>query len=508
LVTVFLEILWGYGGDWIDPETREVSIDQPEALRALDFLKRSLGTISPTAVTTYAEEDTRTLFQNGRAVFLRNWPYVWTAMAQSPLRKEGRVGMAPVVHAPGQRSAATLGGWGFAISKLTRNPEAARLRLRACFRFDLAAGEAGPSAAELESHLYEHGGPDAMRHVLRVASSLDSMVVGEPQILGQTKDAYRAAVECGAAGPILGRLFQHAFATAKRVRSETRVAARPVSVARVAVDLAEQIFEELAGKRALLLGAGEMTEAALAALRERGLASVTIANRTPERAEPLAARFGARVFGLAELPRLLAEADVVLSSIAGDVPLLTPGLVSAALAGRKSRPLFVIDIGVPRNADPALDQLDDVYLYDLDDLCAIADLNAAERSRDVAKAEAIIEEQQQRFDGWFAALRAVPTIRHLRERVESLRADELERALAKLQLSDAQRAGVELLTRSLVNKILHAPVSRLRREAEREEGIVYLETARVLFGLDEGGVEPDDASCAPVSDPADPTDET
>jgi len=125
LVTVFLEILWGYGGDWIDPETREVSIDQPEALRALDFLRRSLGTISPRAVTTYAEEDTRTLFQNGRAVFLRNWPYVWTAMAQSPLRKEGRVGMAPVVHAPGQRSAATLGGWGFAISKFTRNPEAA-----------------------------------------------------------------------------------------------------------------------------------------------------------------------------------------------------------------------------------------------------------------------------------------------------------------------------------------------------------------------------------------------
>ena len=125
LVTVFLEILWGYGGDWIDAETREVSIDQPEALRALDFLKRSLGTISPTAITTYAEEDTRTLFQNDRAVFLRNWPYVWTAMAQSPLRKEGRVGMAPVVHAPGQRSAATLGGWGFAISKFTRNPEAA-----------------------------------------------------------------------------------------------------------------------------------------------------------------------------------------------------------------------------------------------------------------------------------------------------------------------------------------------------------------------------------------------
>jgi glutamyl-tRNA reductase len=383
---------------------------------------------------------------------------------------------------------------------LTRNPEAARLRLRSCFRFDLAGDDGFPAAADLDAYLYEYTGHDALRHVLRVASSLDSMVVGEPQILGQTKDAYRAAVECGACGPILGRLFQLAFATAKRVRTETQVAARPVSVARVAVDLAEQIFEDLAGKHALLVGAGEMTEAALAALRERGLSSVAISNRTPERAAPLAVRFGATAHGLSELPRLLADADVVLTSIAGDVPLLTPALVSAALAGRKSRPLFVIDIGVPRNADPALDQLDDVYLYDLDDLAAIADRNAAQRSRDVAKAEAIIEEQQQRFDGWFVALRAVPTIRHLRERVESLRAEEVERALAKLPLAEDQRAAVEALTRSLVNKILHAPVSRLRREAEREEGIAYLETARVLFDLD----EPADAG----QDGTDPTDES
>ncbi len=382
---------------------------------------------------------------------------------------------------------------------LTRDPDAARLRLRSCFRFDLAADAAGGASGDLESHQYEYSGSDAMRHVLRVASSLDSMVVGEPQILGQSKDAYRAAVECGACGPILGRLFQLAFATAKRVRTETQVAARPVSVARVAVELAEQIFEDLSGKRALLVGAGEMTEAALAALRDRGLVSVAIANRTPERAAPLAVRFGATAHGLSELPRLLAEADVVLTSIAGDAPLLTRELVSGALAGRKSRPLFVIDIGVPRNVDPALDQLDDVYLYDLDDLAGIADRNAAQRSRDVAKAEAIIDEQQQRFDGWFAALRAVPTIRHLRERIESLRADEVERSLAKLPLSEEQRAAVEALTRSLANKFLHAPVSRLRREAEREEGIVYLETARVLFDLDEPSEN--------AADAADPTDE-
>jgi glutamyl-tRNA reductase len=386
------------------------------------------------------------------------------------------------------------------VVALTRNLDAAKPRLRSFFRFDLAKDDL--SAASLDSYLYEHSGSDAMRHVLRVASSLDSMVVGEPQILGQAKDAWQAAVECGACGPILGRLFQHAFATAKRVRTETQVAARPVSVARVAVDLALQIFEDLGQKNALLLGAGEMTEAALAALREHGLASAAIANRTPERAAPLAVRFGATAHGLGELPRLLGDADVVLTSIGGDTPLLTLDLVRGALAGRKSRPLFVIDIGVPRNADPALDQLDDVYLYDLDDLSAIADSNAAERRRDVAKAEAIIEEQQQRFDGWFAALRAVPTIRHLRERVESLRSSEVERALAKAPLSEEQRTAVEGLTRSLVNKILHEPVSCLRREAEREEGIAYLEAARVLFGLDAAADEAPDAA-----DPADPADE-
>jgi glutamyl-tRNA reductase len=387
------------------------------------------------------------------------------------------------------------------VVALTRRPEAARLRLRSFFRLELGSDGERPAAADLDAYLYEHTGSDAMRHVLRVASSLDSMVVGEPQILGQTKEAYRAAVECRACGPILGRLFQHAFATAKRVRSETQVAARPVSVARVAVDLAQQIFEDLSDKKALLLGAGEMTEAALSALREEGLTTAWIANRTPERAAPLAVRFGATAHGLSELPRLLGEADVVVTSIGGDVPLLTPQLVGAALGGRKRRPLFVIDIGVPRNADPALDEMDEVYLYDLDDLAAIADRNAAERGRDVAKAEAIIEEQRQRFDGWFAALRAVPTIRHLRERIEALRSEEVERGLARLSLSDEQRAGVEGLTRSLVNKILHAPVSRLRREAEREEGIVYLETARVLFELDEAAGESGEAGGP------DPTDE-
>jgi glutamyl-tRNA reductase len=370
------------------------------------------------------------------------------------------------------------------VVAFSRAPDAARLRLHSFFRRDLPGDELGMLSDPVD-HLYEFVDTEAVRHVLRVASALDSMVIGEPQILGQAKDAYRAALECGACGPILGRLFQTAFATAKRVRTETRIAERPVSVARVAVDLARTIFDDLADKRALLVGAGEMIETALTALRGDGLESVSVANRTPERAEGLAARFGATAHGLDELPALLAHADVVLSCIGGDRPILTREGFETALRARRNRPIFVIDLGVPRNADPAVNELENVYLYDIDDLGEMADANAREREREAARGEVIVVEQQQRFDGWFAALRAVPTIRHLRSRIEGIRSREVERALARLQLGASEQEAVEALTRSIVNKILHAPLTRLRQEAEREEGMVYLEAARALFGIDD-----------------------
>ena len=385
---------------------------------------------------------------------------------------------------------------------LTRDPESARLRLRSFLRRELATGEVSERA--LDESLYEHRNAEAMRHVLRVASSLDSMVVGEPQILGQTKEAYRAAVECGAAGPILGRLFQHAFATAKRVRTETGVAEKPVSVARVAVDLAHQIFEDFGTKRALLVGAGEMTELALSALRDAGLDRVAVANRSAERAARLAHQFEATAHGLDELPDQLALADVVLTSIGGSEPWLTPPLLERSLAGRRGRPLFVIDIGVPRNVDPAVDAADEVFRYDIDDLVSVADANAEERRREQARAESIVDAEHQRFDGWFAALRAVPTIKHLRARVESIRQSELERGLTRLALDEPGRAAVDALTRSIVNKILHAPLVRLRQEAEREEGIAHLEAARLLFGLDEpDSIDAADVAAADLSDAPD-----
>jgi len=367
---------------------------------------------------------------------------------------------------------------------LTRSMESARHRLISFFNRDLTRDDHSVEF-ELEEVTYEYHDNEAVSHVLRVASALDSMVVGEPQILGQTKDAYRIAVECGACGPILGRLFQHAFSTAKRVKTETRIAERPVSVARVAVDLAKQIFERFDEKRALLIGAGEMSEMALRTLRKHGLESVCVANRSPERAATLAAQFGATAHGLDELEALLGEVDMVITSIGGDDPILTLDLVKRAMEKRRNRPLFVIDIGVPRNADPAIDAIDNVYRYDLDDLGAVASKNADERAREAERGMAIVVEEQQRFDGWFAALRAVPTIRHLRDRAEGIRTRELEKALGRLELGDAEQTAVDALTKAIVNKILHAPVSRLKREAEREEGMAYLETARVLFGLDD-----------------------
>jgi glutamyl-tRNA reductase len=367
---------------------------------------------------------------------------------------------------------------------LTRSLESARLRLISFFNRDLTRDDHSVEF-DLNDVTYEYRGNEAVSHVLRVASALDSMVIGEPQILGQTKDAYRLAVECGACGPILGRLFQHAFSTAKRVKTETRIAERPVSVARVAVDLAKQIFERFDEKRALLIGAGEMGETALKTLRKHGLESISIANRTPERAAALAEQFGATAHGLDELEALLGDADVVITSIGGDDPILTLDLVKRAMKKRRNRPLFVIDIGVPRNADPAIDAIDNVYRYDLDDLGAVASKNAEERAREAERGMAIVVEEQQRFDGWFAALRAVPTIRHLRDRAESIRTRELEKALGRLELGDKEQMVVDSLTKAIVNKILHAPISRLKREAEREEGMAYLETARVLFDLDD-----------------------
>jgi glutamyl-tRNA reductase len=358
----------------------------------------------------------------------------------------------------------------------TRQPEAARLRLGDFFT---TRGGARPE------HLYEYWDREVVRHVFRVASAMDSMVVGEPQILGQLKDAYRDAVEGGTCGPVLSRLFQHGFKTAKRVQNETRISERPVSVAKVAVDLTRQIFERLDGKSALMIGAGEMIEAAMFSLRREGLSSLRVANRTVAHAEELAARFGATAHGLDELDELLPRADVVLTCVAGDDVLLDVDRITAALKVRQNRPFFLIDLGVPRNISPDVNRLDTAYLYDVDDLQEVAAANTEERKRESQRGEQIVLEEEQRFDGWLVALQAVPAIRHLRARADAIVAQEFGRHAGGLGLEDAQLENVEALIRSIVNKILHAPLSRLRAESGREEGLAMLEAARQLFALDD-----------------------
>lgn len=363
------------------------------------------------------------------------------------------------------------------------NPDAARHVLYDFFARELGNGD-GPSAGALAELTYLREGRQAVEHVFRVASAIDSMVVGEPQILGQVKDAYREATEAGVCGPVLARLFQRAFATAKRVKNETGIAQRPVSVARVAVDLAKQIFERLDDKSGLLIGAGEMIEAALVALHDHGLGERRVANRTAANAQSLADRFGGSAHGLDELDRLLPDSDVVLTCVGGDDPILTRERVERSLVARRGRPLFLIDIGVPRNVDPGVHELDSAYLYDLDDLQEVAAANEEERRRESERAERIVYEEREQFEGWLVALQAVPTIRDLRDRAEAIRRSEIDRFAGRLGLSGAQAETLEQLTNSIVNKLMHEPISRLREETDREAGLIRLEEARVLFGLD------------------------
>ena len=384
----------------------------------------------------------------------------------------------------------------------TQNPDAAQHMLLDFFARELGDGSL-PARTLLREMTYLHHGREAVEHVFRVASAVDSMVVGEPQILGQVKDAYREATEAGTCGAVLSRLFQRAFATAKRVKNETGIAERPVSVARVAVLLAKQIFETLESKSALLIGAGDMIEAALVALDDHGLGTRRVVNRTPAHAEALARRFGGTAHGLDELDRLLPETDVVLACVGGSGPILTRERVEACLRKRQGRPLFLIDIGVPRNIDPAIHEIDSAYLYDLDDLQEVADSNEAERRREVERAERIIVEECQHFEGWLVALQAVPTIRDLTRRAETIRRAEIDRFAGRLGLDESRRDLLEQLTRGIVNKLLHAPISRLRDETDREAGLARLEEARVLFGLDEMPDAADELAAEPKAEDGD-----
>jgi glutamyl-tRNA reductase len=353
---------------------------------------------------------------------------------------------------------------------------------------DLLAEDRGVGRASLEQDTYWLTDAEAVRHLYRVASSLDSMVVGEGQILGQVREAYRAATEEYCAGQILNRLFHTSLRVGKRVRFETGIGDSSLSVPRVAVKLAEEVFGALAGRRALVLGAGDMSELVVKHLKERGVTDLLIANRTPERAELLARRVGGRAVPFDALAAELPEVDVVVSSTGSGEWVVGSETVAQALAYR-SEPLFFIDIAVPRDVDPVVQTLGSVYLYDIDDLQAVVERNAEGRQEAAEEGEAMISPAVLEFTGWLSTLHVVPLIQELRDGAEQIRRHELARAVRKMDLSPEEQADVERMSHSLVNKLLHGPIQEIKARAEAGSPLESSEVRRRLMALDGLDVE-------------------
>ncbi|MGW8207629.1 MAG: glutamyl-tRNA reductase [Syntrophobacteria bacterium] len=344
----------------------------------------------------------------------------------------------------------------------------------------------GQTGAALKPYLYIYIDQDAVKHLFRVACSLDSMVVGEPQILGQIKDAYRQATEAKASGVVLNRLLHKSFSVAKRVRTETRIGSNAVSISYAAVELAKKIFGELQGKIALLIGAGEMAELAAEHLISNGVERIVVANRTLERALALARRFNGSTVPWEELVEELRKTDIIISSTGSPEPILNAGQVRKRMRARRNRPLFFIDIAVPRDIDPDVNRIDNVYLYNIDDLQGIVEINRAERIKEAARAEHIISAEALKFDAWLRTLEVVPTIVSLREKAEQIRKAEIHKTLSQLDsLSGGEIEAINVLTRSVVNKLLHDPILFLKRISTRSRKDSYLDVARKLFHLDE-----------------------
>jgi glutamyl-tRNA reductase len=352
---------------------------------------------------------------------------------------------------------------------------------------DLLAEDRGVERPSLDRNTYWLTDAEAVRHLYRVASSLDSMVVGEAQILGQVREAYRAATEEQHTGPVLNRLFHTSLRVGKKVRSETGIGDSSLSVPYVAVKLAEGVFGTLRGRRALVLGAGGMSELVIKHLKGRGMADLRIANRTPERALTLAERVGGRAVPFDALPEELLDVDVVVSSTGAGEWVVQSEMVAAALA-RREGPLFFIDIAVPRDVDPVVQTLGRAFLYDIDDLQAVVERNADDRGEAAEKGEAMISPAVLDFMSWLSTLHVVPLIQELRDRAEQIRRHELSRALQRMDLSREEAEAVERMSRSLVNKLLHGPISELKALAEAGHPLESAEVQRRLHALEGLGV--------------------
>ena len=321
--------------------------------------------------------------------------------------------------------------------------------------------EAAKSGLELAGHLYAHSESAAVRHAFRVASGLDSMVLGEPQILGQMKDAVRAAEDAGAMGSTLHQLFQRSFSVAKEVRTSTEIGAHSISMAAASVRLAGQLFEDLGDIRVLFVGAGEMIDLAATHFAAKNPKTMTVANRTLERGEKLASRFGAEVMRLADLPSRLHEFDAVVSCTASTLPIIGLGAVERAVKLRKHRPMFMVDLAVPRDIEPEVKELPDIYLYTVDDLAQVVQTGKDSRQAAVAQAEVIIDAGVQNFMHWLGQRRTVPLIQQLNAQTDEWRAAEIARAKKLLAKGESVDAVLDALSRGLTQKMLHGALAEL-----------------------------------------------
>ncbi|HTS13410.1 MAG TPA: glutamyl-tRNA reductase [Candidatus Limnocylindrales bacterium] len=339
---------------------------------------------------------------------------------------------------------------------------------------------------ELNGRLYRSVGPEAIRHLFRVAAGLDSMMLGEAEILGQLRTAYNQALDHGATGPVLNKAFQGALEVGKRVRAETEVGARPMSVALAGVRLAERVFGNLKGRTAVILGAGAVADQVVEHLRNRGIGTIRVVNRSLDRAQELARRVGGEASGWESLDSVLALPDVLVASVGGSAPVLTRESLDRAIAARGGRPMFVVDLGVPRNVAPDAAGLYNLYLYNIDDLGEIVEQNKKAREAEIPRAEAIVNEHITRFEGWRAALEAGSIADDLREEFHRHREMLLREKLAEMpEVSPEERARIAHITEELIERVLDQPTQRLRQSGVMRGRLGAIEALRHLFGIDE-----------------------
>ena len=342
------------------------------------------------------------------------------------------------------------------------------------------------SLVELEDHFYSYSNKEAVEHLFRVSSSLDSMILGEAQILGQVKEAYSLARDLSSTGLVLNQLFEKAFSIAKKVREETGIAERSVSISSAAVELAQKIFDDLENHTVMLVGTGEMAELAAKHLISYGVKTIYVTSRTYERAANLARTLNGSALDFEAFKNELHRADIVITSTSAPNFIIKKEIVEKAIHERKNKPIFFIDIAVPRDIEPDVNDLENVYLYDIDDLQVVVSANIKEREKEAKNAMNFISQEVTKFNNWVGALDAVPTIVEIRKKAENIRKQEIEKTLKKIShLSEDDKQLLRQMSSSMINKILHKPTIKLKQKTQSEDGHVYLKAIRHLFHLDD-----------------------